>query len=76
VAERPERDPAPDAARDPDPDPALDPAEEQKAKFREALARKQKKADHPTGTKHGGPDHTHGEHGAYGGRRDFRRKSG
>ena len=51
-------------------------ADEQKAKFLEALERKNKGASRPQGSKHNGPDHTHGEHGAEGGKREFRRKSG
>lgn len=53
-----------------------DAAEDQKAKFLEALERKNKGNARPTGSKHGGADHTHGEHGPEGGKREFRRKSG
>lgn len=56
--------------------PSTDAVDEQKAKFLEALERKNKGASRPSGSKSHGPDHTHGEHGAEGGKREFRRKSG
>ncbi|MFN8167884.1 MAG: DUF5302 domain-containing protein [Candidatus Nanopelagicales bacterium] len=50
--------------------------DDQKAKFREALERKNKGATRPTGTKHGNEGHGPSTHGAEGGKREFRRKSG
>ena len=47
-----------------------------KAKYLEALERKQKGHAKPGEHKHEGADHAHGEHGAVGGKREFRRKSG
>jgi hypothetical protein len=52
------------------------PEDDQKAKFREALERKNKGASRPSGSKHGTEGHAHGEHGPEGGKRQFRRKSG
>lgn len=54
-----------------------DPAEDQKAKFREALERK-KKAAHPNSTKGSaeGSRGAKGEHAAEANKREFRRKSG
>ena len=51
-------------------------SEDTKAKFREALERKKNGSSKPGDHKHEGGDHTHGEHGAAGGKREFRRKSG
>ncbi|MBI1378315.1 MAG: hypothetical protein GC157_12655 [Frankiales bacterium] len=47
-----------------------------KAKFREALARKQKGGAHPGGQGPEGREAAHGEHAAAGVKREFRRKSG
>jgi hypothetical protein len=47
-----------------------------KAKYLEALERKKKGHAKPGEHKHEGADHAHGEHGAVGGKREFRRKSG
>lgn len=50
-------------------------SEETKRKFREALAKKN--ATHRTGQSHlDGGSAVHGTHGAAGGKREFRRKSG
>ncbi|MGD9955009.1 MAG: DUF5302 domain-containing protein [Candidatus Nanopelagicales bacterium] len=51
-------------------------SEDTKAKFLEALERKKKGPSKPGDHKHDGPDHAHGEHGAAGGKREFRRKAG
>lgn len=51
-------------------------SEDTKAKFLEALERKKKGHAKPGEHKHEGPDHAHGEHGASGGKREFRRKAG
>ena len=53
-----------------------DPAEDQKAKFREALERKNKTSHHASGggTSSTGP--ARGEHAAEANKREFRRKSG
>jgi hypothetical protein len=56
--------------------PQTGPEDDVKAKYREALERKTKGANAPSGSKHNGPDHAHGEHGAAGVKREFRRKSG
>lgn len=47
-----------------------------KAKFLEALEKKKNGHAKPGEHKHEGSDHAHGEHGAAGGKREFRRKSG
>lgn len=47
-----------------------------KAKYLEALERKKQGHAKPGEHKHEGADHAHGEHGAVGGKREFRRKSG
>jgi hypothetical protein len=52
------------------------PEDAQKAKFREALERKNKGASRPDGTKHGSEGHAPSAHGPEGGKREFRRKSG
>lgn len=52
------------------------PEDAQKAKFREALERKNKGASKPGGTKHGAEGHAPSAHGPEGGKREFRRKSG
>jgi hypothetical protein len=52
------------------------PEDPQKAKFREALARKNSGTSRPTGTKHGSEGHGPSTHGPEGGKREFRRKSG
>jgi hypothetical protein len=53
-----------------------DPAEDQKAKFREALERKNKTSHHTSGggATNAGP--ARGEHAAEANKREFRRKSG
>ena len=56
--------------------PADKPEDDQKAKFREALERKNKGASRPTGSKHASGEHVAGEHGPAVAKREFRRKSG
>ena len=50
--------------------------DQQKAKFREALERKNRSAARPSGTKHPTEGHGPSTHGPEGGKREFRRKSG
>ena len=52
------------------------PEDAQKAKFREALERKNKGASKPGSSKHGAEGHAPSAHGPEGGKREFRRKSG
>jgi hypothetical protein len=51
-------------------------ADDVKAKYREALERKNKGASRPGGRSADGKEAAHGEHGAAGVKREFRRKSG
>jgi hypothetical protein len=53
-----------------------DPAEDQKAKFREALDRKSKAAHHASGGGGQSSGPARGEHAAEANKREFRRKSG
>jgi hypothetical protein len=54
-----------------------DPVDDQKAKFLEALERKQKGHQHPSGGSVGkGPSGAYGEHATEANKREFRRKSG
>ncbi len=52
------------------------PSEESKRKFREALERKKQNAQNRPGGQLDGDSAIHGTHGAAGGKREFRRKSG
>jgi len=53
-----------------------DPAEDQKAKFREALERKNKTSHHASGGGANSSGPARGEHAAEANKREFRRKSG
>ncbi len=63
-------------ADQPTDDQAADPAEDQKAKFREALERKSQGSYRTASGGTSGTTGAHGEHSAEGGKRQFRRKSG
>jgi hypothetical protein len=60
----------------PPPSEPTEPTDDAKARFREALDRKQSKHAQGAGGGPQGDSKIHGEHGAAGGKRTFRRKSG